>query len=36
MGLIKELMKLLGATPQPQRQPVRVETDKPQWWEPKE
>jgi len=33
MGLIEKLAELLGIAPQPQRQPVRVEKDKPQWWE---
>ena len=31
--LIKKLLGALGAAPQPQRQPIRVEKDKPQWWE---
>ena len=32
-SLLKELLRRLAGGSQPQRQPIRVEKDKPQWWE---
>lgn len=34
-GLIEKVKELLGLAPVPEGQPIRVEKDKPQWWEPK-